>query len=428
MTHFDARWQRPETLRAIFDQISDAVFFYDKNLVLVGVNKSGEKLFGLSADEMLGQPCSALFHVAADLPSDSDESAYLPTGTLTLLDHGREHRVIVRGMELLDEAGRLEGLVATVTDLTERALETDVDLNERPGARPPAAKYHPIVLRNRMVATVAGGVLLCLIAVLTVGRYWTPGKQLTPEERRLVAAREATARFNAMSPAQHIERAKLALRPGATSDAILDGLRHLKVIPPSAPEAGRAEKMRMDLTKAANLANAQSLIDAASNADVREGMEKLQRANLILDEVTRQYPADKSAPQLSQASQTTAEQLAIRFPHEFAAAETKLVDFSWQKGGFGTVMIANFTVRNDSPVDVGDLKIKCENYAASGVLLDQNDGTAFAIVKAHATTRIPNVNMGFLNSESGTPRTTKTDCEIQGLKLASESQAFSSRR
>jgi hypothetical protein len=184
----------------------------------------------------------------------------------------------------------------------------------------------------------------------------------------------------------------------------------------------------MDLTKAANLANAQSLIDAASNADVREGMEKLQRANLILDEVTRQYPADKSAPQLSQASQTTAEQLAIRFPHEFAAAETKLVDFSWQKGGFGTVMIANFTVRNDSPVDVGDLKIKCENYAASGVLLDQNDGTAFAIVKAHATTRIPNVNMGFLNSESGTPRTTKTDCEIQGLKLASESQAFSSRR
>jgi PAS domain S-box-containing protein len=425
---FDARWQRPETLRAIFDQISDAVLFYDKNLVLVGVNKSGEKLFGLSADEMLGQPCSALFHVGAERPSDSDESSYLPTGALTLLDHGREHRVIVRSMELLDEAGRLEGLVATITDLTERALETDVDLNERPGARPPTGKYHPIVLRNRMVAAVAGGVLLCLITVLIVGRYWTPGKQLTPEERRLVAAREATAKFNAMSPAQHIERAKLALLPGAASDAILDGLRHLKAIPPSAPEAGRAEKMRMDLTKAANLASAQSLIDAASNADVREGMEKLERANLILDAVTGQYPADKGASQLSQASQTAAEQLAVRFPKEFAAAETKLVDFSWQKGGFGTVMIANFTVRNDSPVDVGDLKIQCENYAASGVLVDHNDGTAFAIVKAHATTRIPNVNMGFLNSESGTSRTTKTDCEILGLKIASESQAFSSER
>jgi PAS domain S-box-containing protein len=427
VAHFDARWQRPETLRAIFDQISDAVFFYDRNLVLVGVNKSGEKLFGLSADQMLGQHCSALFHIAPDALLHPDESAYLPTGTLTLLDHGREHRVIVRSMELLDEAGRLEGLVATVTDLTERALETDLDHNERPRGRPPAKKYHPIVLRNRMVATVGGAVLLCLITVSIVSR-WTSGKQLTPEEKRLVAAREATAKFNAMTPAQHIESAKLALRPDATSDAITDGLRHLKAIPPSAPEAGRAEHMRMDLTKAANLANAQSLIDAASNASVREGMEKLRQANLILDAVTRQFPSDQGASQLTLASQSAAEQLALRFPQEFAAAETKLVDFTWQKGGFGTVMIANFTVRNDSPVDVGDLKIRCEHYAASGVVLDQNDGTAFAIVKANATTRIPNVNMGFLNSESGTSRTTKTDCEILSLKIASESQAFSSKR
>ena len=279
-----------------------------------------------------------------------------------------------------------------------------------------------------MVAAVAGAVLLCLIAVLIVGRYWTPGKQLTPEEKRLVASREATARFNAMTPAQHIERAKLALRPGATLDAIMDGLRHLKVIPPSAPEAGSAKTLQKDLTRAANLASAQSLIDASSNGDVRDGMDKLQRAKAMIEAVTRQYPDDKGASQLSSAAQTSAEQLAMRFPQEFASAETKLVDFTWEKGGFGTVMIANFTIRNDSPVDVADFKIQCEHYDSSGVVLDQNAGTAFGIVKAHATTRIPNVNMGFLNTQSGKSRTTKTDCEILGLKLASESQALSSTR
>ena len=91
-------------------------------------------------------------------------------------------------------------------------------------------------------------------------------------------------------------------------------------------------------------------------------------------------------------------------------------------------MMANFIVRNDSSVDVADLKIQCQHYAASGVVLDQNAGTAFAVVKAHATTRIPNVNMGFLNAESGNSRTTKTDCQILGLKLASDPQSLSSSR
>ncbi len=437
VAHFDARWQRPETLQAIFDQLSDAVFFYDKNLHLVGVNKSGEKLFGLSADEMLGQPSSALFHVAVsesgtNVPLDSDQSAYLPTGTLTLLDHGREHRVIVRSMELLDEAGRLEGVVATVTDLTERALETDLDLNENPQPLNSGNKFHPIVLRNRTVAAVAGAVLLMLAVVLIAGRYVTPGEQLTPEEKRLAAAekdkREAAARFNAMTPAQHIERAKLALRPGATSDAIMEGLKHLKIIPTSSPEAGRAKTLEKDLTKAGNLASAQSLIDASSNGDMRDSMQKLQRANAIIQAVTRQYPDDRGASQLSSAAQESAEMLVIRFPQEFASAETKLVDFTWEKGGFGTVMIANFTIRNDSPVDVADFKIQCQRYDAGGVVLDQNAGTAFGIVKAHATARISNVNMGFLNTQSGNSRTTKTDCQILGLKIASESAALRSTR
>jgi hypothetical protein len=232
-----------------------------------------------------------------------------------------------------------------------------------------------------------------------------------------------------MTPTEHIEQAKLALRPGATSAAIQDGLRHLRAIPPSAPEAVRAKTLEKDLAKAGNLASAQTLIEASSTGDLRDGIEKLERANVILTAVTEQYPNDSGASQLLRAAKSAAEQLAMSSPKEFAAAETKLVEFSWQKGGFGTVMMANFTIRNDSPVDVADFKIRCDHYSADGVVLDQNAGTAFGIVRAHATARIPDINMGFLNSQPGTSsRTTKTECEILGLKLASDSETSRSTR
>jgi PAS domain S-box-containing protein len=447
--NFDARWHRPETLQAIFDQISDGIFFYDKNLRLVRVNKGGEKLFRLSAEAMIGKSGWELFGRAAsessqNIPPGISQSRRLPTGTVWLhMDNGRDRRVIIQTIELLDESGALEGVVATVTDITAGENEAIAEfmresppLGETVNSGPERRaqdKYVGLVLRNRRAASVVGALFLILFVVFVVS-YLGPGmgKQLTPEEKQRATAeqgkREAAARFNAMTPAQHIEQAKKALRPGATSHAIAEGLWHLKAIPLSAPEASRANALQQDLTRAGNLASAQSLIDASSNADVRDGMDKLQRAMVIIEGAKQQYPDNKDADQVSRAAQTAAEQLAMRFPREFASAETKLVDFTWEKGGFGTVMMANFTVRNDSPVDVADLKIHCDHYAANGVVLDQNAGTAYAIVKARSTTRIPNVNMGFLNPQSGNSRTTKTNCEILSVKLASESQASTTTR
>ena len=449
MPHFDARWHRPETLQAIFDQISDAIFFYDKNLRLVRVNKGGEKLFRLPAEAMIGKSCWELFGGAAsessqNIPPGIGQSRRLPTGTVWLhMDNGRDRRVIIRTMELLDESGALEGVVATATDITggeneaspefmreSQPLGETVNSGPEKGAQ---GRYLRLVLRNRRAASVVGALFL-IVFVVFVASYLGPGmgKQLTPEEKQRATAeqgkREDAARFNAMTSAQHIEQAKKALRPGATSHAIAEGLWHLKAIPLSAPEASHAKTLQQDLTRAGNLASAQSLIDASSNGDVRDGMEKLQRAMVIIEGVTEQYPNNKDTGQISRAAQTAAEQLAMRSPQDFASAETKLVDFTWEKGGFGTVMMANFTVRNDSPVDVADLKIHCDHYAANGVVLDQNAGTAYAVVKARSTTRIPNVNMGFLNPQSGNSRTTKTDCEILSLKLASESQASTTTR
>ena len=46
-SHLAAKWQRPEILEAIFDQLSDALFIYDKDLHIVGVNQSAQRLFGI---------------------------------------------------------------------------------------------------------------------------------------------------------------------------------------------------------------------------------------------------------------------------------------------------------------------------------------------------------------------------------------------
>ena len=62
MPVLSSKWQRPEILELIFDQLSDALFVYDKGLQIVGVNRAAQRLFGMSAEEMIGKRCQELFH------------------------------------------------------------------------------------------------------------------------------------------------------------------------------------------------------------------------------------------------------------------------------------------------------------------------------------------------------------------------------
>ena len=121
-------WQRAEVLEAVFDQLSDALFLYDKDLSIVGVNQSAQKLLGMTAEEMVGKHCRDLFRCAECEPSCGmlqgleQSSACIPTGTVHLhMDNGRERMVVIRTVQLLDAGGNLEGVVATVKDITEEA-------------------------------------------------------------------------------------------------------------------------------------------------------------------------------------------------------------------------------------------------------------------------------------------------------------------
>jgi PAS domain S-box-containing protein len=125
VSNLSTKWQRPEILAAVFDQLSDAVFLYDKNLRIVGVNQSAQRLFGMSADEMVGKHCQEVFHCSVCEPSCGmmqalGESACLPSGTVNLrMENGRERMVVIRTVQVFDDSGAVEGVVATVKDITD---------------------------------------------------------------------------------------------------------------------------------------------------------------------------------------------------------------------------------------------------------------------------------------------------------------------
>src|SRR5271165_1790406 len=125
--YLSAQWQRPEVLESIFDQLSDALFVYDKRLHIVGVNQSAQRLFGMLAEEMIGKHCQEIFRCSACEPGCGilqglEDSACMPNGTVNLhMTNGRERLVVFRTVQLMDSAGALEGVVATVKDITEEA-------------------------------------------------------------------------------------------------------------------------------------------------------------------------------------------------------------------------------------------------------------------------------------------------------------------
>lgn len=212
-----------------------------------------------------------------------------------------------------------------------------------------------------------GAVLIVFMVFSLIASRSDNNTSPAPAKDKSIATEEqgkldAEANFKNMTSAQHIQQARLALEPGATLAAIDEGIRNLDAIPASAPEAAAAKAFKRKL---------------AARAE-EDRLEKLS-------------------------------------PLERATQQTKLLKFNWHKDGFGSVMIADFTIRNDSPYDVKDIDIRCVHSAPSGTVIDQNTRTVYDLVKAHSTRTFTNVNMGFINSQAES-----SGCQILNLSLGSE--------
>lgn len=119
------KWQQANVLEAIFDQLSDALIMYDNDMAITGVNRAAERLFGTPAEEMIGRSCREVFRCpicesACGLLEGLNQSPSVPHSAVRLhTDDGRERLVLIRTSQLFSDSGELEGVVATVKDITD---------------------------------------------------------------------------------------------------------------------------------------------------------------------------------------------------------------------------------------------------------------------------------------------------------------------
>src|SRR5579862_1221506 len=127
MSKLTPDWQQTRILEAVFDQLSDALVLYSPDFTITGVNRAAEKLFGMTSEEMVGRHCQDVFRCGVCEPgcgmlAGLNQNPAAPHSTIRLhTDNGRERLVVMRTAQMLSDDGSLEGVVATIKDVTEEA-------------------------------------------------------------------------------------------------------------------------------------------------------------------------------------------------------------------------------------------------------------------------------------------------------------------
>lgn len=95
-----------------------------------------------------------------------------------------------------------------------------------------------------------------------------------------------------------------------------------------------------------------------------------------------------------------------------ALGNLSIKNFTWQKGGFGSVMTADFAFENKGDYDVKDITVRCTLVAASGTTIDSNTRTIYELVPARGTKAVKNFNMGFINSQAA-----RSGCNVMNAEI-----------
>jgi len=88
----------------------------------------------------------------------------------------------------------------------------------------------------------------------------------------------------------------------------------------------------------------------------------------------------------------------------------RIKDFGWSTGGFGNIMEANFTIKNELSISIKDIEITCKHSSPSGTYIDSNSRTIYEIIKAGRTRTFNKVNMGFIHSQAS-----RSSCKVVGM-------------
>jgi hypothetical protein len=138
----------------------------------------------------------------------------------------------------------------------------------------------------------------------------------------------------------------------------------------------------------------------------REKALKEERAR-VQAEVQRQWEAD--APKRA-AAEEAARKRALAEMEDRLPPETRitLIGQSWSTGGFDTIGLMSFTLKNDNPYDIKDFSISCSFYGNSGTKLGERFHTVYERVKAKTSRSFSSVNIGFIPSQAA-----RGGCQVQ---------------
>lgn len=127
-------------------------------------------------------------------------------------------------------------------------------------------------------------------------------------------------------------------------------------------------------------------------------------------QATAQATARAAAAQEAPATRPTPAPAPVRYVSNSEALKSiRLGGLRWEKSGFGTVMVATFTVYNDNPFPIKDVEVTCVHSTNSGTVIDRNTRTIYERLDARGYVAVPEMNMGFIHSAANSTRCAPTD-------------------
>lgn len=131
---------------------------------------------------------------------------------------------------------------------------------------------------------------------------------------------------------------------------------------------------------------------------------------LLWNDITQLVPDNANYARRRDAIQKEVDDLAVFRENPEQAAE--IVKVRGRKGGFGTVLIADLTIRNRGLSNLKDFVVSCPAMGPSGTVISEPRTTVYDTVEARSTRTIRNVTIGFAN-----PQTKSFRCIVQTASI-----------
>jgi hypothetical protein len=90
----------------------------------------------------------------------------------------------------------------------------------------------------------------------------------------------------------------------------------------------------------------------------------------------------------------------------------EIVNFSWSKTGFDSIMEISMSIYNPMEFDLKDIELTCRHSSSSGTIIDSNTRTIYEVFAARKSTHIRGFSMGFIHSQAESSQCRVSDASV----------------